>query len=62
MQKRVETYLSQKNNQRKRYKRDLFQQQDRSCPTINYLKKSYSKFYLMNISFSVKNLQQCFKN
>ena len=62
MQKRVETYLSQKNNQRKRYKRDLFQQQDRSCTTINYLKRSYSKFYLMNISFSVKNLQQCFKN
>ena len=62
MQKRVETYLSQKNNQRKRYKRDLFQQQDRRCPTINYLKKSYSKFYLMNISFSVKNLQQHFKN
>ena len=57
MQKRVETYLSQKNNQRKRYKRDFFQQQDRSCTTINYLKKSYSKFYLMNISFSVKNLQ-----
>ena len=62
MQKPVETYLSQKNNQRKRYKRDLFQQQDRICTTINYLKSSYSKFYLMNISFSVKNLQQHFKN
>ena len=31
----MKTQLPQKNNQRKRCKRDFFQQKDRSCTTIN---------------------------
>ena len=45
----MKTQLSQKNNQRKRCKRDFFQQKDRSCTTINLDQNLIKKEHILKI-------------